>query len=667
MARVFSLFGVPAIAGMLLTLSLGALAESLPPDHPLRQPPKWIEVDGSALPVAEKIASPEVRTLLGYTRRALHLPDGNRMALFTYSNSAPANWIFVIDARDLTAERYATPNNDIFSHASALGADGKIYTMPYRTGRSYSFDPDTGEFENLTVALPDKEYTWDCLGASNGKIYFGTYPNAYFGEYDPASGEVFLEKNIVEGKKYTIGFSEMEDGRIRCKAWGPGTTHISFDPKTRTFEFQEEAEPTPVPQSNGAAEESTAEGDQNKYPEGDIALACQIQAGTRGFAITIPSGRFWEVIDGEYVLRGDPEGPAEAWFLEKVGDNLVGVSHYGIAFRYSLTDGSFERTHLDNLAPGGNSIMFLERIHPNCVIGANYSQQNLWKLDPGTGEVVQSPSMVARTTGEPMCAVGFEDWAYVGIYTGSIISRYDPNLPFSYGTNPLELIHLEPEYDQTRPRAGDTDGKRVFMTSDSSYNYLGGALVVIEPAQERGRENIEVYHHLIKDQNLPTLVFDPKTEWVWGGTDRWGQMRSHPPSQESSLIYAFDPETKKVVLQKILWRGADQTDVTGISESGILVAQASGEIALVDTESGNVLYQGPSGLPAPMPKSLERGDEDTVLYGLFGGLLCRWDLEENAITPVGTSPGCHLLQPMSGGEWVLGDEVAVYRLDLSAD
>ena len=38
----------------------------------------------------------------------------------------------------------------------------------------------------------ENEYTWGAVGAPDGHVYFGTYPNAYFGDYDIAAGECSL-------------------------------------------------------------------------------------------------------------------------------------------------------------------------------------------------------------------------------------------------------------------------------------------------------------------------------------------------------------------------------------------------------------------------------------------------------------------------------------------
>lgn len=624
------------------------------PVSPLRQAPRVIEIPPQLLPQAELLATPQVRTLVGYTRRVLHLPDGHTLAVCSFSNAAPANWLFLIDSRDLSVQRYPIPNNDVASHGAALGADGHLYFMPYGTGRAYRFDMSSKQFEPLETGLPQGEYTWEALGASNGCIYFGTYPQAYLGEYNPATGQCSLWKQVADNTKYTTAFQEDREGRIHFKAWGPAEVWMAFDPRTRKLEREQKRE-----EGEGKGGNGTAAGASPLLPEGEESLQRLIAVEGRRFALSFPSSRLWEATsEGQLVLRGDPGSPAEVWFLEAVPGAVVGISYFGTLFRYDLGTGQFLSRQLPNRAPAGNSIMFLETVTPRCVIGAHYSQQNLFWIDPETGAVTQTDQMVARVTGEPMCAVGLNGKAYLGIYVRSILSVYDPAQPFSFGKNPRELIELGSRYAQTRPRDAVTDGRRVFISSDSDYNHLGGALAVIDPETEQ----VEVYHHLIRDQNLPSLAYDPATRLVWGGTDRWGQMRSHPPTQDSSLIYAFDPDARQVVATLTPWPGADVTTVLGVSQEGILIATEGTEIALIETARREILYQGR--FPLAIPNKVRRGN-DGHCYCLAGGTLYRWDFSQNTLTPLAASPGCVFLTEPSPGTWLLANGASIYRVRLS--
>ena len=646
---VFSVVGI--LMASILTAADG-VGKSLGEDQPLRRGPAIIEVDIGALPKAALIASPEVRTLLGYTRRPLHLTDGHTMGLFSFSFSAPANWLFLVDCRDMSVERYPMPNNDIGSHGAALGSDGNIYVMAYGTGRAYCFDLSKRAFREIACELPEGEYAWDAIGGRNGRIYFGTYPGAWFGEYDPADGSWAIWKDLVPNTKYTTSMKALEDGRIRFQANGPDLVWNTFDPETREFSASSATEgDTPQPSAPTLPELETAE-DTFENP---------VEVDGRWFSVSRVSSRLYELFaDGPPKLRGTLKAKAETlWWLKAQPGALAGVGYYGACFRYDLATETLQDGQLDNRAAGGNSIMFVEAISPTCIVGANYSQQNLFTVNPQTGMTMSSLAKIAKVPGEAMCAVGLDGVAYLGIYIQSVFAAYDPAKPLVYGENPRELAHLGPKYQQTRPRAAVTDGTRVYFTSDSDYSCLGGALVVHTPASEK----VDVYHQVIPDQNLPTLVYDGGQKLLWGGTDRWGQMKSAPPTQPSALLYAFDPGSREVVHTMTPWAGADVVNVHGVTKNGVLLASHGNEVACIDTRTREVLYQG--AWPASLGRDWRLG-MDGYTYGLSQGVLYRWDSDVNTLEAVGVSVGATMLTESEPGVWMLADATSVYRLRLAA-
>ena len=646
----------PVLVTLALASSLAQPSESrFAPEHPIRLAPVYIERDLSALPRAEVIGSPEVRTLLGYTRRPLHLPDGHTMALFSFSFSAPANWLFLIDCRDMSVERYAMPNNDIGSHGAALGADGNIYVMSYGTGNAYCFNVAKREFTELACEIPEGQYAWDAIGGTNGRIYFGTYPGAWFGEYDPVTAKWEIWKQPVPDTMYVGETNALPDGRITFRANGPADVRMVFDPETRQFS---PFDPASVAASNEVPPALPAQLD----PEDIFEPPVEVEG--RWFTVSRVSSRLIELShDAEAKTVGELTAKAEGlWWLKAQPGAITGVSYYGALFRYDLATGALQQGQLDNLAPGGNSIMFVETITPECIVGANYSQQNLFTVNPRSGEVRAELGKIARVPGEAMCAVGLDGLAYLGIYVQSVISRFDPAKPIVYGENPKELAQFGPEYKQTRPRAAVTDGKLVYVSSDSDYNQLGGALIIHDPASGE----FDVYHHLIKDQNLPTLAWDADQQLLWGGTDRWGQMRSAPPTQESALIYAFDPEKREVAHRLVPWPGADMVTLHGITKEGVLLATMGEEVACVDTRTREVLYQGkwPAALGnGAVPTHLRLGS-DGLSYFVRGGTMYRWDCAANSLEPVATAPDANMLTESEPGTWVLASATTVYRLHL---
>ena len=649
-----------AVKTGLVLLSISLLATATEPEiagrfgasHPLRNQPTVVVVADGNLPAAERISTPEVRTLLGYTRRPLHLPDGYTLGLFSFSSSAPANWLFLVDCRDMSFERFAIPNNDIGSHGAALGADGNIYIMAYGTGRAYRFDVAARAFAELPCDVPEGQYSWDAIGGKNGRIYFGTYPGAWFGEYDPVSGAWEIWKGLVSNTKYVSSFSVLGDGRIKFLANGPAQVWMTYDAETRTFaevDASEGKQPDPAAPSLPTPESA---GDTFETP---------VEVDGRWFTASRVSSRIYELFFNAPPRRlGELKAKAETlWWIKVQPGAVAGVGYYGACFRYDIATGDLQQGQLNNQAPGGNAIMFVETVTPECVVGANYSQQNLFTVNPRTGETMASLAKIAKVPGEPMCAVGLNGIAYLGIYVQTVISAYDPKKTLVYGENPRELGHFGPQYQQTRPRAAVTDGQRVYMTSDSDYNHLGGALIVYEPDAEQ----FDVYHHLIQDQNLPTLVYDAKQKLLWGGTDRWGQMKSAPPTQDTALLYAFDPEKRDVVHTLAPWPGADMVNIHGATKSGVLLVSKENEVACIDAQTREVLYQGT--WPVAVSRDWRQGS-DGLMYALSGELLYRWNAEHNTLTPVAEAPGATMLTECEPGTWVLASSSSVYRVRIPA-
>lgn len=574
----------------------------------LRRAPTIAAFDVKKLPAAQRIATPPVRTLLGYTRRVLHLPDGHTLAVFSYSNSTAANWLFLIDARDLSSRRFAIPHNDIASHAAALGNDGNIYVMPYHTSRAYRFDVAKAAFEPIRVeGLPDGEYTWDAIGAADGCIYFGTYPNACLGRYEIATGKTRIWPQVAPNAKYVTDFRTTEAG-VRFKAWGPDEVWMQID---ATADQPTRIEP-PAPD-----------------PAAKLA------------SVAAPS----------------LESPEPSW-TEQVSGATITIGHYGSLIRRELATGAVTRARLDNLAPGGNAIMLLEAVTPDCVIGANYSQQHLFRIDPSTGEVRTSDGMVARTTGQPECAVALDGKAYVGIYIRAIVVEYNPAKPFAFGENPREVGELFTRHRQTRPSDAVTDGARVYVSTEGDYSTLGGALAVFDPKTRK----FDAYGRLVPDQNLTSLAYDPKNKLIWGGTNRWGQQRSAPPTQPSALVFAFDPATRKIVATITPWRAADEVNVAGCTEDGTVIATSGSRVVHIDGASRQITFQG----TWPFPPGRIRAGADGHPYLLSGGTLLRWDLGANILTAVAQAPAaCEFFTEPSPGVWLLADRTSVYRIGLS--
>ena len=64
-------------------------------------------------------SQPEAPTLLGCTRQLMYLARHGKVAVFSFSATPDANWLFLIDVVDGTGERYPVSNGERGSHGAA--------------------------------------------------------------------------------------------------------------------------------------------------------------------------------------------------------------------------------------------------------------------------------------------------------------------------------------------------------------------------------------------------------------------------------------------------------------------------------------------------------------------------------------------------------------------
>lgn len=608
------------------------------------------------------VCRPEARTLLGYTRRVLHLQPLNKLAAFSYSSVGPANWLFLIDIATGSAERFDVPGGEVASHGAALGSDGNIYTATPR--RFHRFLVSERRWETLKD-LGGDELPWDAVGGTNGRIYWGTYPNTHFAQYDIATDALTLWEKIEPDAKYLLDFRWLPGGVVRFRATGETTHVITFDPRREQFVAREKSEdPGYVTMMNDPVENTLPAASPLAGDARVETISLRHADGSRGrrVAISVPSGRIaW--VDDHATLTPFARGPAgfDVWKLIAVDDrNICGLGWSGAFFRFNVQSRELIENQLPNSSPDSNSYYVFEAPTPRVAVGGHYSQQNLFRADLDTGAWEASPGMIAPVPGEPTASVSLHGKVYLGIYIDALLQEYDPTRPIAYGDNPRQL--LKPGHHQNRPRGLATDGRRLFMASWRMYGTIGGALTVYDI--HTGTH--EVYTEPFKDLNLDALAVDPASGHVFGGTFRWGDGDSCPPRRDAAVVYEWDPAARRVVREAAPWPDADLTRVLGVLPGGIVVVNESrkAQAALLDARDLSTLWRGviPGGLHAV------RVLPDGGVYALTTDHLARWDVAHNTLHPIApnTRDMMYLSIPRPG-LFVMASPTAIYRLDLQEE
>ena len=68
------------------------------------------------------------------------------------------------------------------------GSDGTVYAGSYSNAHLYSYDPESGESQDLGAPVPGAQLLYGLKAGDDGTIYGGTYPGASAFSYSPREG-----------------------------------------------------------------------------------------------------------------------------------------------------------------------------------------------------------------------------------------------------------------------------------------------------------------------------------------------------------------------------------------------------------------------------------------------------------------------------------------------
>jgi len=203
---------------------------------------------------------------------------------------------------------------------------------------------------------------------------------------------------------------------------------------------------------------------------------------------------------------------------------------------------------------GNGDHIFMVGVGPsNCVYGSTAMPLEVFRYDPTAN---RSEHLGSMPGGEVYSMIEHERKLYLCYYGGAVMNRYDPAKPFwKFGTgadaNPVSFGGVGDGH--LRPRAmiyGPTG--LIYIGSEPPYGELGGALGVWDPQQNRTIEN---YRHVITNQSIVSLAWEPKSGLIFGGSGNSGGGGTRPVAHGARFC-AFDPQKRAKVFEAALSRGA---------------------------------------------------------------------------------------------------------------
>ncbi len=485
------------------------------------------------------------------------------------------------------------------------GGEALYYNFNQLSGKLFlvQVDPDTGEARQFNA--PEGPGAWAFIAGPDEKIYLGTWSGALILRFDPKQPERGIE---VVGKPsptedYLWQYDLGKDGKLYACTY-PQAKLVSFDPKTGAMEDLGRMHPTEM------YARSLAVGPNGKVyvgigtEKGDLVV---FDPATRQQRSLIPPGlrgaEGWKTVGVSRRSDGNVYAEFGTNLMRLDDETVTRVSTAPDKPPMKLRDGrvvtSFERGRFTLLDPktnqsvertfkyaGAGDHIFTLGVGPsNCVYGSTAMPLEVFRYDPAAN---RSEHLGHMPGGEVYSMIEEERKLYLCYYGGSVMNLYDPAKAFwKYGSsadcNPISFGGVGDGH--LRPRAMIRGpGGLIYIGSEPPYGELGGALGVWNPKLNKTVEN---YRHLITNQSIVSLAWEPKSGLVFGGSGNYGGGGTRPVEKEAKF-FAFDPMSKKKVFEAALVPGARNYPAT-VAVDGKVFTTVGDKLFVFDPASRRVM------------------------------------------------------------------------------
>ena len=168
------------------------------------------------------------------------------------------------------------------------------------------------------------------------------------------------------------------------------------------------------------------------------------------------------------------------------------------------------------------------------------------------------------------------------------MNLYDPAGPaWKYGPgadcNPITFGGVGDGHLRPRAMIDGPDGM-IYVGSEPPYGQHGGAMAVWDP---RPNKTVENYRHLVQNQGIVSLAWEPKSGLIFGGSGNWGGGGTRPVEKEAKF-FAFDPKTKQKVFETALVAGVRSYPAT-LAAGGMVYTTAGSQLFVFDPRARKVV------------------------------------------------------------------------------
>jgi streptogramin lyase len=459
---------------------------------------------------------------------------GGEALYFNFNQTGGKLFLVQVDPDTGQAQQFNAPEGP-GAWALIAGPDERIYLGTWDGGLILRFDPRQPGKGVEVIGKPSatESYLWQFDTGKDGKLYACTYPEAKLVSFDPKSGAMADLGRMHPTEMYSRSLAVGPNGKIYV---GIGTAKgdlVVFDPATGQHRSL-------LPPGLRGSEGWAAAG-VSRRSDGQVYA----EFGTNLMRL-----------DDETLTRvsSAPERPAL-----KLRDGRV-VSSFERG-RFALQDPRTGKTveHTFRYAANGDLIFVVGAGPSNCVYGSTAMPMEVFRYDTAANH---SEHLGAMPGGEVYSMLEREGKLYLCYYGGAIMNLYDPAKKFwRFGSgadcNPVTFGgvgdgHLRPRA-MVRGPAG-----MIYVGSEPPYGQLGGALGVWDPKQNKTIEN---YRHLVTNQSIVSLAWEPESGLIFGGSGNFGGGGARAVEKEAKF-FAFDPRKKEKVFETVLVAGAGNYPAT---------------------------------------------------------------------------------------------------------
>src|ERR1051326_6656865 len=489
-------------------------------------------------------------------------PNGKGGEALYFNFNQISGLLFLVQVDPDTGEaRQFKPPQGPGAWALLAGPDDKIYLGTWDGALILRFDPKQPDRGLEVVGKPSatEDYLWQFDNARDGALYACTYPNAKLVRFDPQSGGM-----------QDLGRMHLTEMYARSVAVGPtGKVYVGIG--------TEKGDLVVFDPTSGRHRSILPEGLPGRKGGGTVAVSRR--ADGQVYAEFGPTLMRLDDETAVIVERGAERPPLKL----RDGREVTAFGRGTFSLKDPQTGQVAERTF--KYAGAGDHIFMLGVGPSNCVYGSTAMPLEVFRFDPRSGA---SEHLGAMPGGEVYSMLEHEQKLYLCYYGGAVMNLYDPAKAFwRFGTgadcNPISFGGVGDGH--LRPRAMIRGPKGlIYIGSEPPYGQLGGALAAWDP---KVNKTIENYRHLVTNQSIVSLAWEPGSRLIFGGSGNFGGGGTRPAEKEA-LFFAFDPEQKRKVFEAALVPGAVQYPAT-FAARGKVVTAAGDKLLAFDPQTMKVV------------------------------------------------------------------------------